>query len=374
MRTNNLQNYTLIISFNQKTTSLVSGEKGKLMLTAKLKFYNINKCGYYTYAAKTPSLSNISDILLKLKSWASDGREFINTTTYHAVKKDDILNTYFCGLASEETYGDHILTLWAEVPNDSGVIYGMPPLAKPGKVDMLTTGFATNTAIPGFPCYFWFIPKLNVFASIKFEHSLIGKGHLDNYLNGYLVNKSPYRVIDKDDKIIGFSSDGKITKKSDKLYPSFHAVGMKHDTVQNELIHNISKITKILKREKITYRAPDDRKIIERVFSGLLPNTPESTQERTILHEMEFKPTEDQLKNIIKNYNSLNGNSPIRNIGFKYSNGKSIWLSGINVAFEVELNVKRKNDHIIAPKKLLSAIIESRAELIKKMQTPPIEE
>lgn len=146
---------------------------------------------------------------------------------------------------------------------------------------------------------------------------------------------------------------------------------MKYDEVQAELISNISKITKILKREKITYRTPDDRKIIERVFSGLLNNAPNSTQERTLFHEMEFKPTEAQLKSIIKSYNSLESTSPIRNVGFKYSDGKAIWLSGANVAFEIELNVRRKDNHIITPDRLLSAIIKRRDELIAKMKTPP---
>lgn len=341
------------------------------MLTAKLKFFHINRCGYYKHGSKKPDLGNTTDTLLKLKGWASDGREFINTLTYQAEKEEDIRNTYFCGLASDRQYGDHLLTLWAEVPNDSGVIYGMPPLAKPGKVDMLTTGFDVDKAIPGFPCYFWFIPDENAFASIKFEHSLMGKGNLDNYLNGYLANKSPYRVLDNDDKVIGFSADAKKNSDSEKLNPKFYAVGMKYDEVQAELINNIHRITKILKREKITYLAPDDRKIIERVFSGLLKNTPANTQERTIFHEMEFKPTESQLKLIIKNYNELGNSSPIRNVGFKYSDGKSIWLSGANVAFETELNVRRKDNHIIAPERLLSAIIKRRAELLNKMKTPP---
>ncbi|SXD84464.1 hypothetical protein [Klebsiella variicola] len=341
------------------------------MLTAKVKFYNINRCGYYKYSSKVPDLSNTSDVLLKLNDWASDGREFINTGTYKAEKDEDILNTYFCGLATDKRYGDHLLALWAEVPNDSGVVYGMPPLAKPGKVDMLTTGFDIDKAIPGFPCYFWFIPQLNVFASIKFEHSLMGKGHLDNYLNGYLANKSPYRVFDEDNKVIGFSVDGKKSNDSSKLKPNFYAVGMKYDEVQAELISNLSKITKILKREKITYRAPDDRKIIERVFSGLLKNAPDSTQERTLLHEMEFKPTETELKSIIKSYNSLENTSSIRNVGFKYSDGRAIWLSGANVSFEIELNVRRKDNHIIPPGRLLSAIIKRRDELITKMKTPP---
>ncbi|HBR5479332.1 TPA: hypothetical protein L9Y92_001645 [Klebsiella pneumoniae] len=341
------------------------------MLTAKVKFFDIKKCGYYKHGSKKSDLSDTTDILRNLKKWASDGREFINTLTYQAAKDEDIRNTYFCGLASEKHFGDHLLTLWAEVPNDNGVIYGMPPLAKPGKVDMLTTGFDTDKAIPGFPCYFWFLPKENAFASIKFEHSLMGKGNLDNYLNGYLANKSPYRVFDEDDKVVGFSADGEENDDSGKLNPKFYAVGMKYDEIQAELINNINRITKILKREKITYLAPDDRKVIERVFSGLLNNTPTSTQERTILHEMEFKPSEAELKSIIKSYNELGNSSSIRNVGFKYNDGKIVWLSGANVSFETELNVRRKDNHIITPERLLSAIIKRRAEFINKMKTPP---
>ncbi len=340
------------------------------MLTAKVKFFDINKCGYYKYGSKKPDLSGITDTLLKLKVWASDGREFINTLTYKAAKDEDIRNTYFCGLASERQFGDHLLTLWAEVPNDNGVIYGMPPLAKPGTVDMLTTGFDVDKAIPGFPCYFWFLPQENAFASIKFEHSLMGKGNLDNYLNGFLANKSPYRVFDEDDTVVGFSPDGKENDDSAKLNPKFYAVGMKYDEIQAELITNINRITKILKREKITYLAPDDRKLIERVFSSLLKNTPASTQERTILHEMDFKPTEAELKGIIKSYNKLESSSPIRNVGFKYSDGKAVWLSGANVTFDIELNVRRKDNHIINPERLLSAIIKRRVEFINKMKTP----
>ncbi|WP_222889425.1 hypothetical protein [Enterobacter sp. C2] len=341
------------------------------MLTAKLKFFDINKLGYYKYGSKEPDLSDTTDTLQKLKKWATDGREFINTLTYAADKDEDIRNTYFCGLATETQHGDHLLTLWAEVPNDSGVIYGMPPLAKPGKVDMLTTGFDDDKTIPGFPCYFWFIPEENAFASVKFDHSLQGKSNLDNYLNGYLANKSPYRVLDKHEKVIGFSIDGKNNPNAAKLNPKFYAVGMKYDEIQAELLNNIHRITRILKREKITYLAPDDRTVIERVFSGLLSNTPASTQERTIFHEMEFKPTETQLKTIIASYNALNSTSPIRNVGFKYSDGKSIWLSGANVTFETELNVRRRDNHIIAPDRLLSAIMKRRNEFLEKMRTPP---
>ncbi|MDK9420830.1 hypothetical protein PO857_003142 [Pectobacterium carotovorum] len=341
------------------------------MLDAKIKFFDINRFGYYKYGSKSPVLGGITDTLTHLNKWAKDGREFVNTLTYQDDKESDLRNTYYCGSAFEKQHGDSLLTLWAEVPNDSGVIYGMPPLEKPGKVDMLTTGFSVNKAIPGFPCYFWFIPEENVFASIKFEHSLQGKSNLDNYINGFLLNKSPYRVLDNNDKVIGFSADGKENNDSSKISPKFYAVGKKYDEIQAELISNLHRITRILKREKITYATPDDRSIIERVFSGLLSNTPASTQERTIFHEMEFKPTETQLKHIVNNFNSLQNTSPIKNVGFKYSDGKSIWLSGASVAFEIELNVRRKENHIIAPDRLLHAIMKRRDEFINRMKTPP---
>lgn len=340
------------------------------MLGVKIKFYNINRMGYYKHGSKVPDLGGIADTLDALKKWAIDGREFINTSTYQDDPDNDVRNTYFCGSAHDAQHGDYLLTLWAEVPNDSGVIYGMPPLDKPGKVSMLTTGFDDKKAIPGFPCYYWFVPSENVFASIKFDHSYQGKLNLDNYLNGFLANKSSYRVLNNKGEIIGFSADGKDSEEAKKLNPKFYAAGKKYDVIQAELLSNIHRITRILKREKITYSNQDGRNLIEKVFSGLLDNTPKSTEDRSVFHEMEFKPTEAQLKSIISHYNKKGAASPIRNVGFKYNDGKSVWLSGLNVAFEAEINVRRKENHIIAPDRLLTAIIKKRDELLKKMKNP----
>lgn len=155
------------------------------MLEAKIKFFDIKKCGFYLRGNPESEFSGLSDILQKLNSWATNGREFVNTTTYESNPDNDLLNTYFCNWHRNEINDDSILILWNEIMNDNGVLYGINPMDRPGATDMLTTGFGDTPAIPGFPSYFWFIPERNVFASIKFSHSIQGKKNLDFFFEWF---------------------------------------------------------------------------------------------------------------------------------------------------------------------------------------------
>ena len=60
------------------------------MLEAKVKFFDIKKCGYYLRGNDSPVVSNLIDSLQKLALWARDGREFVNTSTYEADHDNDI--------------------------------------------------------------------------------------------------------------------------------------------------------------------------------------------------------------------------------------------------------------------------------------------
>ena len=338
------------------------------MLEAKIKFFDIKKCGYYLRGRDSAVVSDLDDTLQKLASWARDGREFVNTSTYQADPDNDLQNTYFCDWHKNELNGDSLLVLWNEVPNDNGVIYGMSPMEQPGSTAMLTTGFGNVPAIPGFPSYFWFVPEENVFASIKFGHSIQGKSHLDSYLNGFLANKSPYRVLDHDDKVIGYSANGEPSTNSASTHSKFYAIGRKQEELETELLTNIHKIRKIVKRESLEYTVEDDRRTLERVFSGLLGNTPTFIQPRSISHELQFEPSVQQLQQIINNYAQLNTASSIRNVGFVYNNGKRIMLSGVSVAFTAELNARREDNQIITPQALLSAITAQRQDLLRPLE------
>lgn len=343
------------------------------MLEAKIKFFDIKKCGYYLRGRDQAEFGSLNDALQKLQLWADDGREFVNTTTYEADPDNDLRNTYFCNWHQNEINGDSILILWNEAPNDSGVIYGMNPMDRPGSTNMLTTGFGNTPAIPGFPSYFWFVPERNVFATIRFSHSVQGKNNLDCYLNGFLANKSPYRVVNGQDVVVGFSQTGMSTDVSGRIYSKFYALGRKQEELEAELLSNQHRIKRIIKREALQYTIEDDRRTLERVFSGLLGNTPIFNQTRVITHELQFEPTEGQLRQIISNFAELNSTSCIRNAGFVYNDGKRVMLSGTSVAFSADLDTHRADNQIINPQSLLAAITSQRQNLLRPLDSPAFE-
>lgn len=335
------------------------------MLDAKIKFFDIKKCGFYKNRNSNPEFGGLSDTLEKLASWAGDGREFVNTTTYEPDEDIDLRNTYFCNWKRNDLNGDSVLILWNEVQNDNGVIYGMEPLAKPGETSMLTTGFGNTPAIPGFPSYFWFIPEKQALASIKFEHSASGKNNLEYYINGFLRNKSIYRVMDSEEVVIGYSQDGKETEYSHEINPRFLATGRIDKEVEAELISNIHIITKIIKKETLKYTIEEDRKTVETFFSKLLNNAPVLNQTRTIWHELQFRPSVEQIKEIVRNFSNREKNSTVKNVGFIYSNGKRIMLDGSRISFSTKINVTRNDNAIITPESLLAAITYQRSDFLR---------
>lgn len=343
------------------------------MLEAKIKFFDIKKCGFYLRGGDQTEFSGLNDALHKLRDWASDGREFVNTTTYEADPDNDLRNTYFCNWHKNDVNGDSVLILWNEVPNDNGVIYGMNPMGRPGNTAMLTTGFGDTPAIPGFPSYYWFVPERSVFATVRFHHSVQGKSNLDNYVNGFLANKSPYRVTNGEGTVIGYSENGQESDNSARIYSKFYALGRKQEELEAELLTNLHKIRRIIKRESLQYTVEDDRRTLERVFSGLLGNTPTFSQARTITHELQFEPTEQQLRQIISNYAELNSASSIRNAGFIYNDGKRIMLNGTSVAFSAELNARREENQILTPQSLLTALTNLRQDLLRPLDQPAFE-
>ncbi|CAE6937223.1 hypothetical protein P3517_23965 [Vibrio parahaemolyticus] len=340
------------------------------MLDVYVRFFQVHRCGYYQRGSNTASISSIEDTLLKLREWATDGKEFANTTTYQAFPQRDLFNTYFNDSAHCQMSGDHVLVLWNEVPNDNGVIYGKNPLEHPGSTDMLTTGFDDENVIPGLPSYFWFIPEHNAFATIKFQHSYAGKGNLDHYLNGFLRNKSPYRVFSPEDpnEVIGFSVDGVFNENSAKLYANFQAVGMKNEDLVDSLLQNLGRITKMIKKEELSYINPDNREWHERIFggffNGLTAETPEfGPQNRLITHELQFRPSEVQLREIVRSFDNSDDIS-LRNVGFQYNDGTRVMLSGTSISNETRLRVTRSDNESISAQVLLNAILEERATLL----------
>ena len=57
-----------------------------------LKFYKIDRCGYYKYKDDNPYLTNISDVLMDLQDWLKDKTlQDTLTTSFRQIQ-----NNYLC--------------------------------------------------------------------------------------------------------------------------------------------------------------------------------------------------------------------------------------------------------------------------------------
>lgn len=330
-----------------------------------IRYFDILRCGYYLPRKKEIQFGGLSETLRELSKWGKSIDQIGNTKTYQADPTKDIRNTYFFDSHYDSTTGDYLLIFWNEIANVNGKVYGINPKSSPGSSKMLSTEFSEEKTIPGLPSYFWFIPKHNLAASIIFNHSMQGKNNMQNFLNGFLVNKSPYQVIGSDKKILGYSLKKPPSDGYEKISPHFHAISSKNSEVEAELLKKVSLITRMIKKEILDYQVIDDRSVIEKFFSGLLDNQPVFDTKRQVVHELQYTPSVAELKDMIDNFNQRTEDSNLHNVGFKLKGGKKIMLSGINISIPHQFNVSRRNDNeIIKAKSLMDAILAKRSQFL----------
>jgi hypothetical protein len=337
------------------------------MEEAKVKFFNIESCGYHEWGKANSSFGSIDEIIDQLTSWGTDGRHIQNTKTYQPDYSKDIFNTYFCECIKSTNGSDVLLILWNEVKNDNGAIYGISPTNQPGQNSILTSGFSANKAIPGFPSYFWIIPSKSVVASITFDHSVQGKASLERYISGFMKHKSEYRVKNKNGTIVNYTHDGKEDKSAPKHYPRLKITSAKSKDVESDILDNQQKIRKFIRKEKIDYTIKDSRDLIEKALSRLISNTPKYTKERISSIEIPFEPSPGQIKSIIKHYGSLSDTDPIQDVGFELLGGKRLMLNGVFVTEELKLQISRPSNRYLPSSLLLSEILNRKGLLIASL-------
>jgi len=142
----------------------------------KTQFYRISKAGYYHFAQDNPEFGSVSEVFNELLGWVkSEDKKLSETCTYELEDAEDEYKTYCFNLVKNNETGDFVIITWNETPTNEGRIVTVNGTQTVGNADVSFSDLPDG-AIPGYATYFWVIPEYNVFASIRFHHSLlIGK-------------------------------------------------------------------------------------------------------------------------------------------------------------------------------------------------------
>lgn len=338
-------------------------------MRAKITYYDIERFGFYKRGQQLPGFGGIRQSLPSLVKWASDSREFEQTTTYQADPDKDVYRTFFCNWSTSPDGRDAILVLWNEHPNNNGKIYGYDKRNRPGETRMVSRDFSNSKAIPGLPSYFWFATDLNILASIRLHYSCQGKGNLDRYINGFLEMFSPYKVANPNNETIGYSKTGTYEKDCEKFHPRFVAHATKNKDIRELLMAERSNITRMVKKETFNDEVKDRRQFHERFFSGLTGTTPKSRGNTTITQILSYTPSEEELEEMLCKHENHDFPREVADIGFYLKNNKKIMLSGTTLSTSEEISLPDIDDAMHSPAELLNALPGIRNHLLLPTNT-----
>lgn len=329
----------------------------------KIQFYRITKCGYYRYGSSVPEFGTIGDILNQLQVWVSvEDKSLSETCTYELEDGEDTYKTYSFDIKKNQQTGDFVLVTWNETPTNDGRVVTVNGQQAVGNAEVSFTDLPEGS-IPGYATYFWFIPERNVFAAIRFHHTLlIGKSNLERYLKEYCAKFTSYTVIEENDdgaEIIGYSNNG---EEIQHLTADFKSFLYKKPGQAEALRNSIDSVTKVIRRNKLSPQVALHRSVWQKMLEGLRVTHEESqlTADVKIKYEIPFTPSVEQFDGMVEEWEE-NHESKWDDIGFKLSGDSEIrWLSHSVAKAEYEIDVTRDNDEIVDAQSLLNALTENR--------------
>jgi hypothetical protein len=337
----------------------------------KIAFYDVTKCGYYSYSKTNPySFFNLEEVLSELARWVHQPKMTLGKTLTFQVAEDSEELPVYCYDIVKHSNGDFLLVTWNATPaldNQVAAVKGTGPV---GSAQVVTKGFDRED-IPGYATYFWFMPSQNCFATIRFRHLVNGQEGMKRFILGYLQNFSGC-VYKEANPSGGFdTSYRRDAEDRGSHYPSF-STARKRLPGEIEMIKtNRPNITKVVNNSKIDPMLKADQKAIFQGILALMGIKSPSVQRQDvdIKNEIRMTPAQDELDAIIENWEASQSNGSF-DVGFCFrgDSGQVHWLSKSIAKASIQLIIERQdgNNEIILPEKLLDALA-AKKDVIRRM-------
>lgn len=336
---------------------------------AKIHFYSIRKCGYYKPGTGNLVFGDLPGILLRFHNWSTAPGLTLKDTCTFALHEDEenSLRTFCFDIISNNTTGDYFLTTWNETPSNQGKVPSVSGDQPVGSAEVHLNDIEAGT-IPGYATYFWFIPQLAIFATIKFQHVLNGQQNLVRYMNGFMENFSGYAVtnqIDDDNmEIVGYRENA--NDAIQELFPSFRSKMLRKSGEIELIKQKRASIRKMIRKSELDLQIDEDKNLLQKMLSkfGITGNDDPGNNSLNVNYSFNFNPTEDELNEIIEQ--ALDeGLTRTNDYGFQFV-GKSevCWLSNSIVKHEVNLDIQRDNDEIVNLQSLANNLTNNRQIIV----------
>lgn len=319
-------------------------------MQARITFYKINRCGLYTRSrngtALQPKFLGTKELLADLSQWA------IGKTLAHTDVFKNSQNQGFCTYLADIKSSTHstILVVWNQVPYTDAGVLSLPNNSTVGSIQQADANSIMADSIPGYPTYFWFIPSLNVFATICFSTIVNGRAAMESYIKQFMKLYSQHVVKELDQQtntlvVKGYSKDPTDPQETVFKYPpvfSSHLYPLPQglDVLKNKA----PEIKKITKKATAEYRTKISKSLFQKAlgaFKGIRRN-PMASDVFTVKTEIsmpngltarEVQTLYDEWTNDVGSLHSLDYGFVIDNEQFWFSHALAKWEGDLALSF-----------------------------------------
>ncbi|WP_153066250.1 MULTISPECIES: hypothetical protein [Xanthomonas] len=324
-----------------------------------VRFYSIDACGYYPVRGKK-RFGSLQKILAELESWVAT-KDLVNTKLPY---KDGSLPAYLADVSQRS--GIYIVVLWIEVPSTSdGGVSSIQARAKVGSAATFSNSIQPGT-IPGYPCYFAFMPRHNMAMSLRLDSSEMGLPSLKGYIESFLATRSSaVRVSARDSaKVVGYTDDQGV--EHDDLEARFRLSLIRHGEQSEFIKQNAHLVRKIVRVRTLESTRPRDRVFWQGLLRELWGDQAPETEMRTrIKYEMGVSSLDP-----VKIGNLVDENADLvvsqkNDFGFVFEGDASSihWLSNSIAKLDFEIRIENEVGMVPATQ-LLSRVVDRKNQLI----------
>ena len=336
---------------------------------ARIRIYDISKCGYYAWKGTDPEFGEVGEIMADLSLW-SKGKLLAQTKTYESADFTELFPVYLLDI--KEKNGNWLIKIWNETPASEGNVHSVMGASSVGNPKVVANKIVKGS-IPGFATYFWVVPKRNIFASVGFQHLITGQPAFQQYMKSYIELFSKFVVHaqtpadDADIDVLGYRESSK--DQTRKLYPRFQTEMFTKPGDYGFLKENFDKITRAVRKTKLQLNRQDDLKMWQQFLRWTQISVPSHKPADFInlQYVMSANITKDDLAAIIDEYQN-NSDRQWDDYGFKVKGDQSThWLSHSSARGEFDLDVVKDNDEVFNTDSLLAALDKRKAAILKMM-------
>jgi hypothetical protein len=332
----------------------------------KIDFYNVSQVGYFKYGKKDAEFCSLAQMLSELQKWVS-GKTIELTGTFNDTSNPQDAPTFIADIQS--ALGNYLLSTWNQTPSFDGRAASIPKTATVGKAQPATSSVPAGN-IPGYPTYFWFIPVLNVFATVRFEGAVLnGQQALRRYLEAFLATSTSFVAYSNDTppKFLGYAKTAGSPPIRAKA--RFQTHPYVKDGAHARILAEAANIRKVMRKTELNLQTKEDKSLWQKILrrTHLSPATKAQAISIPIEYEVATHVTKAEVSEMIKDYAA--SQSTYEDYGFVLKgSGEQLWLSRSLAKDRISVTVTRTNEATIDAASLLAALQNQYASLISSLE------